>query len=191
MSFNPNIPQSTDPILQSFKQLRANFKAINNAFSNNHISLTSDSSIVGMHNVLTLRSQSMDPTTSSTQTAIYNKLVSGTPELFFRPNSNQTPIQLTYPSIKSDLSNNQYSFMAGPFIVYGGFISAPSDGQTVTLTPGTTLLYVDLTMTNAVNPKPIQSSTIAPTSISGTSFTIKFQSTITFTFDAYYFAIGV
>ena len=192
MSYNPNIPQATDKILQSFFQLRANFQQINNSFSANHVSLVRDASIAGMHNNLTLRPQTGDPTTTATQIALYNKLVGGIPELFFRPNSDQAAIQLTYPSIKIDQSNDQYTFMAGPFIIYGGFIPAPTQGQVKTLTPGTTLLYVDLTMTNAKNLPGPALTTIAPTNITGTSFTIHFQNQgAGVTFDAYYFAIGV
>ena len=138
MSYNSSIPKSTDPILQSQRQLLANFQAINNAFSTNHVGLTKDPLVAGMHDVLTLRPQAGDPTTSASQIAIYNKLVGGTPEMFYAPNSSQTPIQLTYPSIKSDSSTTQYTFMAGPFVIYGGLVTNPSNGQTITVTPTTT-----------------------------------------------------
>jgi hypothetical protein len=191
MSYNSNIPLITDPILQSAQQIRANFQAINSTFANNHAGLTEDPSISGMHNVLILRPQMADPATSSTQTALYNKLVSSIPELFFRPNNSQTPIQMTYPSIKADSSNTQYSFVAGPFIVYGGFISAPTNGQLVTLSPGTTLLYVDMTVANSTISPTVQAEAI-PTNITGTSFNITYQNTGGFgSFDVYYFAIGV
>lgn len=191
MSYNSNIPLITDPILQSAQQIRANFQAINSTFANNHAGPTKDPSISGMHDVLILRPQMADPATSATQTALYNKLVSSVPELFFRPNNSQTPIQMTYPSIKADLSNMQYSFVAGPFIVYGGFISAPTNGQLVTLTPGTTLLYVDLTVANSTISPTVIAEAI-PTSIAGTSFNITYQNTGSFgSFDVYYFAIGV
>ena len=69
-----------------------------------------------MHTLLTLRPQATDPTTAADQIAIYNKLVTGIPEIFYRPNSNQTPIQMTYPSLLTDSSNAQYSFIAGPLL---------------------------------------------------------------------------
>jgi hypothetical protein len=191
MSYNPNIPVIGDSILQSQAQIKANFQAISAAFSDNHVGLTQDPTFSGMHDVLTLRPQGSDPTTSATQIALYNKLVSSVPELFFRPNNSQTPIQLNYPSIKADSSNTQYSFVAGPFIVYGGFISAPTNGQVVTLSPGITLLYVDLTAANSTI-SPTVPSMAVPTSITGNSFTIKYQNTGGIgSFDVYYFAIGV
>lgn len=190
MSYNPNIPIITDPILQSAAQIKANFKAIDAAFADNHVGLTQDDEFSGMHTALTLRPQTLDPVTSVTQVAIYNKLVSSIPEMFFRPSSNQTPIQMTYPSIKADLTNTQYSFVAGPFIIYGGLINNPTQGQIVTLTPGTTLIFVDLIVSNS-KILPTQVQMAIPTNISGTSFNIAYQSTISTNFDVYYFAVGL
>lgn len=189
MSFNSNIPLITDPILQSQRQLKANFKAINSAFSTNHAALTRSPDVAGMHNMLTLRPQTMDPATSSTQVALYNKIVSSVPEMFFRPSGSATTIQLTYPSIKSDSSTTQYTFIAGPFIVYGGVVSNPTNGQTVTLSPGSSLKYVDLIMANAT--ENVSTTSVIPTSIAGTSFNISYGSTVVNEFDVYYFAIGV
>ena len=188
MAFSPNIPTVTDPILQSFKQLRANFQGINESFADNHQALTNDLEFAGMHDLLTMRPQSGDPTTSAVQIALYNKLVTAIPELFFRPSSNQTPIQLTYPSIKTDSSTAQYTFMAGPFVVYGGLVTSPASNQTVILSPTTTLVYVGLTVTNSK--RKIGISTAIPTNIVGSSFDISFQGTPSL-FDVYYLAIGI
>lgn len=191
MSFNPSIPLITDPILQSAAQIKANFQAVNSAFGDNHYGLTQDEDeFQGMHNLLTLRpTKSGDPATSATQTALYNKVVGSIPQLFYRPNSIQTPIQMTYPSIKSDLSNTQYSFVAGPFIIYGGFIAAVTNGQVITLSPGTMLLYVDMIVSSQPS-LPLKVAQVVPTSISGTSFTATYQTT-TGTYDVFYFAIGL
>jgi hypothetical protein len=191
MSYNVNIPTVTDKILQSFGQLRANFRAINNAFADNHVGLTQNDSISGMHTVLTLRTVT-DPATSASQIALYNKVVSSIPAIFFRPSSNQTPIQLTYPSIKADSSNTQYSFVAGPFIVYGGFIANVGLGVPVNLTPGTNIRSVDVILANF---KPATSSASIPvaaaTNIVGASFDITTGLNADgSTVDAYYFAVG-
>src|SRR5665213_1530110 len=155
MSYNASIPLITDKILVSSRQIRANFQAINSTFGANHAGLTQDASIAGMHDVLVLRPQAADPVTSATQTAIYNKLVSTIPQLFYRPNNSQTPIQMTSQYLSTGLTApdtetylpQQYSFVAGPFIIYGGFLKGPfTKGQGIALTPGTTLLYVDMIM---------------------------------------------
>lgn len=196
MSFNPNIPQLTNPYQQSYPQLRANFQAIEAGFNENHTSLTADpSTILGMHELLLMRSQSGNPTTSATQIAIYNKLVSSIPEWFYRPSSSGTPIQMTYPSINvNSKALTQYSFIAGPFIIYGGYLQIPTNGQVVNLTPGTSLLYVDLIATNVNNVQPTFAVTAAPTNINtpANSFTINYRTGISGgKFDLYYFAIGI
>lgn len=188
MSFNPNIPTVNDQILVSYQQLRANFQQINSSFSSNHVGLTQDVSVSGMHKVLTTQPQNADPATSSTEVALYNKLVTGIPQLFYRPANSATPIQLTYSSLKADSSASQYSFIAGPFIIYGGNIENVSTGQTITLTPTSTLLFVDLTMANNTF-IPFLQTNAYPVNITGSSFTIG-QTVIQMPFNIMYFAIG-
>lgn len=176
-------------MLISQSQIRANFQAINNTWASNHFPLTGNSLFYGMHNVLVLRPQT-DPTTSATQVALYNKLVSSVPQMFFRPNINQTPIQMTYSSIKADSSATQYSFVAGPFIVYGGTISNATNPQTVTLSPGTTLLYVGLIMVNPTT--TAKAFATSPGTLSGTTFTISYApQPVGSKINISYFAIGL
>lgn len=196
MSFNPNIPQVTDPILQSSRQIKANFQEIASAFSTNHVDLAASNTMQGQHNSLTCRPQNDDPTTSPIQNALYNKLVSGIPQLFYRPNNDQTPIQMTQSSIKVDSSFTQYTFIAGPFYVYAGRVVNPTQGQTVTLSPGTTLLHVDVIPTTHINPTFHPNIFVPPraiaTNLTGTSFNISFaQNVLGGLFDVYYTAIGV
>jgi hypothetical protein len=189
MSYNTNIPQGTDPRSKSQRQILANFQAIQEVWGANHVPLTSTNN-VGMHSVVTMRPQPIppnaDPTTTSTQVALYNKQASSIPALFFRPNSSQTPIKLTYPSIKADSSTTQYSFIAGPFIIYGGSFLTPANGKVVTLTPGTSLLYVGLQVVNGPGPVAIATSINTPAN----SFTISYNGSFGTTGLVYYLAIG-
>lgn len=193
MGYNPNIPTLSSKRSISQRQIQANFQAIFGTFNDNHAALATQ--LQGLHNVLTLRPQGSDPATSATQTAIYNKLVSSIPALFFRPNNSQTAIQMTYPSIKTDSSASQYSFIAGPFVIYGGLVKNPTNNQTVTLSPATTLKYVSLTVTDVVNgTTPVVGVALnaAPTSIAGSSFNITFNAaTSGVTFNVFYMAIGL
>lgn len=187
MSFNANIPQATDKTLQSFSQIRSNFQAINTAFAKNHVALTEDDQTTGLHNVVNMIAQGGAPVTSATQTAIYNQLVSSIATLFFAPNNAQTPIQLSYPSIDTTPSSANYSFVAGPFIVYFGFFIGITTGTNKTLSPGSGLLYVDLTPAYA---GPIIFPAYAyPTNVSSasTTFTVNFTNSAS---TIYYFAIG-
>lgn len=143
-----------------------------------------------MHNVLTLQ-PAADPATTVNQVALYSKLVTGVPQLFYRPSNNQTPIQMTYPSLVNT-GTSQYSFVAGPFIVYTGFITNPTQAQLVTLTPGSSLIYVDLTLAFPSNPLSTLVRMLVPTDINSpaNTFKISYQTGLG-NFVAYYFAIGV
>lgn len=199
MAYNPNIPQASDKRAVSQSQIRANYQAINEAFAENHAGLTQDVTIRGKHNMLVLQDQGMtDPTTSANEIAVYNKLVSSIPNVFLRPSSNQTPIQMTYSSIGITTSPNyglqQYTFMAGPFLIHGGRIATPANNQTVILTPLTTILHVSLNMVNykktSTGLGPLE--TVIPTAISGNSFKILFVTQPAgVTFDVYYLVVGL
>lgn len=196
MSFNAAIPQVTDPRSQSAIQMRANFQAINSVFNVNHVPINGDpvdGYLGGQHTVLTLRSQTIDPVTSADEVAIYNKLVTGIPELFYAPSSAQTPIQLTRDSIDTDTANAKYTFIAGPFTLYGGLIANPTDGQVVNLSPSTTLIYVGLVVANANLTFPTRTYSACATTLAANSFTIRYSANLTDPndLDVYYFAVGV
>ena len=192
MSYNTTIPQANSKRIISQRQIQANYTAIFNAFAKNHSAL-GNNDLQGKHNILILRSQAVDPATTATQTAIYNKLIATVPNIFYRPNNSQTPIQLTYPSVKIDSTvSDQYTFVAGPFVVYGGLITNATDGQIVNLAltgPATTLRTVLLCSRNFSGGNALIGWAI-PTNIGGTSFTIRFQVYIGQTRDVHYLAIG-
>jgi hypothetical protein len=109
------------------------------------------------------------------------------------PNSAQTPIQLTYPLINTTPTNTQqYSFVAGPFIIYGGSINNPTNGQVITLLPTSNLLYVGLTasiknVAAKTNRAPAATNINSPPS----NFTINFDTFGPFELQTiYYLAIG-
>lgn len=195
MSFSPNIPTVSDFLAISQKQMLANFQAISSAFFQDHVSLVSNENL-GMHNQLTLVAQSGDPTTSSSQCALYNKLVSSVPQLFFRPSSNGTPVQLSNSNlntIQTGAANSaQSTFIAGPFTIYFGFISNCANNFVVTLTPSSTLIYVGLTTMLAGKNVPGLASTSAAVAISANQFTVSYNSTqFTTNPTIYYLAVGI
>lgn len=196
MSYNPNIPNITDFIALSQKQMIANFQAINASFFANHVGLT-EVEDVGMHNALVLRPQSGDPTTSATQCALYNKIVSSSPQLFFRPRSNGTPIQMSNSNLNTlqtgAPASTQVTFVAGPFTFYMGYILSCPDGQLVTLTPSSTLRYVGLSTALLGGEVAGLATTAAAVGISGNQFTVSYNNTaggITTNPNIYYTAIG-
>jgi hypothetical protein len=186
---------NADLMLKSQFQIRANFQAINTAFAQNHVKLN-NSEQQGKHSLLLFEPQSSDPTTTVGQVALYTKLVNSVPMLFYRPQSNATPIQMTYPSILTGLQSTdpnvwypqQYSFVAGPFVVYAGIIIAATNGQTITLTPSSTLLYVQLTAQTVKEGQGV-AVPATPSNISGNSFNINFNGLVGPN-NFYYLAVG-
>lgn len=201
MSFNPAIPEVGNFTLNSYRQIRTNFNVINRAFADNHIGLTSDQQFAGLHSVVTFNPQAAmtAPVTSSVQVGLYNQLVGNSPNLFFAPSSSQTPIQLTYETLKSDRSDTQYTFMAGPFIVYAGAFrdqNASSSPIAVSLSPGSKLIYVNVQMANITAIVGTVIKTASVTDLSGTTFNIRVPAYMPFAgipdkYDVYYFAVGL
>jgi hypothetical protein len=192
MSYSAGIPNATDPRALSQKQMLANFQTINTVWAVNHTNLTGTSP-TGQHDVLTIRRQTTDPTTTATQVSLYNKLVSSIPELFFRPKNNGTPIQLTYPTINAGSGDTQQTFIAGPFIVYAGILTGGvTNGQVVTLTPSSTLIYANVTGID-VSASIERNIGIVATTLNTplSSFTVNFfVSPVAPVENIYYFAIG-
>jgi hypothetical protein len=189
MSFNPSIPNIGDFLAISQKQLLANYQAIATSFGQNHIGLGTENQ--GQHNSLTLRPQNADPATSATQSALYNKLIAGVPQLFFRSSNSPTPVQMTNSNSSvintAGVTYRQSSFLAGPFTIYTGFIINAVNGSTVMLTPNTTLRYVGVTLLNPGS--QINQFPAVATNIAGNTFQIHFGLVLG-TPTLYYMAIG-
>jgi hypothetical protein len=191
MSFNSSIPLGTDAMVKSQKQIRANFQAIGSVFAENHVIM--NDAFQGMHNFLVFRPQTGDPTTSSSQIALYTKIVSSVPQLFYAPSSSQTPIQLTYTPPQTGLQStnpdvyfaDQYSIMAGPFIMYGGLVkNVPNGSSTKNLTPVSTIIYASgFTVF-------IDNKTNRSVAVSFLGSTLTFVNASGAPYDVYYIAIG-
>lgn len=183
MSFNPSIPNVNDFLAISQKQMLANFQSIFTSFAQDHAQLGSSNQ--GQHNSLTLRPQSGDPATAINQVALYNKLVSSVPQVFFRPNNNQTPIQLTNSNLNVSNGANQSTFLAGPFTIYTGFKLAIPGDTVITCTPSSTLIYAGVTIINDGTSHPLQINAI---NLSTNQFTVHFSPAAKASI--YYLAIG-
>lgn len=192
MSFNPLIPQSTSKRALSARQIRANYQAIFNAFSANHGNL-GDEFLEGKHQTMVFQDETA-PGTTADQVAIYNKIVGGIPNLFYQPNNSQSEIQLTYQTFNIDkTAAAQQTFIAGPFIIFTGFLSNVTNPQTVgPLSPGSSLVYVSVgtEKLNTANGNFFNFSAIA-TNVAGMSFDIRYATTAATPIDIYYLAIAL
>ena len=193
MSYNSGIPVGTQYLVESQPQIQSNFQTIFSTFSQNHVSL--NQSTQGKHNSLLFRVQTGDPNTTIDQVALYTKKIANDVLLFFRPSNNQTAIQMNYPNISTGLvSTNpdvyllqQYSYVAGPFVVYLGLIKGAINNQLITLTPATNLIYVGCVLQKVIDFSA--SIMVIATNIAANQFNVVSDNTRP-KFDFYYIAIG-
>jgi hypothetical protein len=189
LSYKTNIPNATDFLAISQKQLLANYQAIFSSLSKNHVVLNSVTNSPGNHTSLTMTRQSIDPTTAANQVAFYNKDdASVVPQLFYRPNNNQTPIQMTNDNLTASGSATEFrrsTFLPGTFTLYTGFIIKAPDNTLVTLLPATTLVYAGIIGLGT------SASNAVATNIAGNQFRIRFGGLSPSDKTIYYMAIGI
>lgn len=97
MSYNPNIPLSTDRPSQSQGQILTNFQQLDSIFAINHVTFD-DATVAnrGKHTYVTLIDETATPPTpSGTDIALYSAVASGVNELFYIQGAVGTPIQIT------------------------------------------------------------------------------------------------
>lgn len=193
MSYNISIPVATDILAISQRQIVANFTAMNDVFQRNHVAFTASEDL-GKHTVLNLQPVA-DPTTNADQIALYNKLVTSVPQLFFRGKSDATPIQLTNSNLNTlqtgSPGGTQSTFLAGPFTVYMGFVVASISGHVITLTGSTNVVYAGIS-TYLVEQDAGDSTTAAISNITGNQFTFTFSTIkIKKPPTIYYMAVGI
>jgi len=105
MVYKPAIPQSTDFISQSQKDMIGNFETLSdvwgkpnreNANVGDHVPLTDPKEDDrGGHKKLTMPEQAAAPTTLVNELGLYTKDTSGSTEIYYREESNGTERQLT------------------------------------------------------------------------------------------------
>lgn len=95
MTYNPNIPLSSDIPSQSQAQFLTNFQQLNTVFDVDHVPFNDATSANrGKHDKSTYIAGS-DPATAAGEIAVYSKTSGGVPELFMRDQSSGTVIQLS------------------------------------------------------------------------------------------------
>jgi hypothetical protein len=94
-TFTPNIPQFAQEIKVTQPGILSNFQAINELLSVNHVSFSNPTDF-GKHNFTSLQ-YTTDPTTTSTEMALYAKSSTDTNggELYYRYPNSGTVVQLT------------------------------------------------------------------------------------------------
>ena len=109
-----NVPQASQYIRATQKPIQSNFLAISELLSVNHVGFN-DAENFGKHNFTSLPSQSVTPTTLSSEMVVYCAPSTGyNPyELFYRYPSNGSVVQLTGTSNSSSDITDGYAYISG------------------------------------------------------------------------------
>ncbi len=123
-TYVPNVPQGSQAIDATQPPINGNFQDIADLMAVNHIGFNTVDTF-GKHSFVSYVNQLVDPVTSSTEMALYSKLVSGDSnlsEMFYRYPSSGAIVQLTGSPVTGQSSGGAGS---------GGLISAyyPTDAN--------------------------------------------------------------
>lgn len=95
MTFDPAVPQANEIISTSQPKLLENFSQLNSVFGVNHVPFNDVSANKGKHNYVTYVEQTADPVSQDNEYLVYSKELSGSAELYARPQLNADPFLLT------------------------------------------------------------------------------------------------
>jgi len=130
MSYNNNIPQSTDKIKDSQAALLANFQALKQLIDINHGTFSAADE--GKHKWVTMPNQAAAPATGAAEIALYAKLVGGASQLFMRKESSGAESNFT--SATTSTTNGTTTLPSGIIIKWGRATSDAAGLSTVTFT---------------------------------------------------------
>lgn len=126
MTFNANIPQSTDLISNSQPQILANFSQLNTQFAVDHNAFnTGSGNGNGHHKKVFFDNAPVAPTVAGTESAIYPGLVSAAQQLFFK--NAVGAVQLTGTTVASASGS---TFLPGGIILKWGTGAITGSTQT-------------------------------------------------------------
>ena len=184
MTFNPNIPQSTDIPSQSQAQFLTNFTQLNTVFGQDHVTFNDATSANrGKHDQSTYIDQGSDPATSSNEIALYSKALSGVSTLYMRKESSGTVVQLS--GVDPSAASSGTTFLPGGLVLKWGTSASVSNNGTVNFaTPFANNCFAVCVTINI-------GSTVSPVGINGsTTSGFTFRTTAAGGVPIQYIAIG-
>lgn len=176
-TYTPNVPQAAQKISSTQLPIMNNFQAINELISVNHVGF-SDSVNFGKHIYTSFPAQGSDPSTSSTEIALYSKTASTSNgiELYYRYPSNGTVVQLSGGGSTGVSATNGASYLTSTLLMKWGNATINATGTTVVTFPTSGGLPAFGTSVYVINFAPSGNYTLSNTggwvsNITTTSFT--------------------
>jgi len=142
MTYNPAIPGPNDTLSQSQAQIQTNFSQADTIFDLNHVTYDNISvASRGKHRRVDLI-QVAAPGSIANEAVVYQKAVTGIPNIFMQRNGNATEIQMTRPE-NPVLNNTGSTFLPGGILMnWGSVVGSPTGAAAVFATPFTAAIYV-------------------------------------------------
>lgn len=131
MTFQANIPQSTDLISISQNDILQNFQALNTSWDVNHEGFNDPDA--GKHTFVEMPNQASDPAGAATEMTLFSKLASGNSEIHYKRDSSANSFQLSGPidpGNSTDVNTqttNYATFLPGGLVYQFGYKDNPTD----------------------------------------------------------------
>lgn len=164
--YNSRIPEPSNSIAQGQPDFLNNFSTLYTAFSQDHIPLDAVSNS-GNHTFSKLTQQNTGISTTSSEIALYSKLISTqTNQIFFRTIGNGPEIQYSnyqiYPVKATSTQTSYFTFLPGGIIIYFGIVTPNANTFDIILDPvictnifGVNLGVMGTKQNYPMNPQPL------------------------------------
>ncbi|CAB4121138.1 hypothetical protein UFOVP9_12 [uncultured Caudovirales phage] len=137
-TFSTNVPQAAQKISATQVPIQSNFQAVNEFITTNHVGFT-DPDYYGMHTYLSLPSQASNPTTSSSEMAIFCAPSTGVNpyELYYRYPSSGTIVQLSGSGTGTGAATSGFAYLSSTvFLKWGTVTGITTGANTITFPTG-------------------------------------------------------
>ena len=166
MVYQNNIPQGNQRPSKSQGDLLGNFEDLKTYLDRNHVDIDDPGTNIdeGKHKFVQMPEQTAAPTTAINEGALFTLLSNGLSELFWRPEGDDTEIQMTSGNIENEtvkIALSGGTFLPGGLILKWGRVTWTAGS------PGVLVKYSD----NDVADFPNQGFVVVVTAISGNSIT--------------------
>lgn len=172
MTFQSNIPLSTDLISVSQTDIKNNFQSIGTTFPVNHVDF--NDSGAGKHKYVEMPVQGSNPAGAASEFTLFCKSNGSTNELFYLRNAEATAYQLSGKNPSA--AANGYTFLPGNLLLQWNFLTGASknDGASITFPTAFGSTPYSLTLTASRNGTSV--NVLNATSVTASGFTLKTSS---------------
>jgi hypothetical protein len=135
MALNTNVPLPTQSLGQTWNLINQNFNNIQAAFVVNHVDYAIGDA--GKHKFVTMPVQAGAPGTTTTEMALYTKLVAGNPQMFIQRQQTAGPtagVEINFTSAVTGTNNDTTTLPSGVILKWGTGTTAGTGLATVNFT---------------------------------------------------------